>query len=484
MERYKSNNSKSLWNFFEKILSIPHPSHAEDRLIAYIQQFAIEHNFEYKSDKVGNLLVIKPANSGYENYPAIMLQGHCDMVCEKNKDNNFNFYNDKIDFEVVDNKMKANGTTLGADDGIGVASMLAILDNKDLKTGKIGCLFTVCEEVGLYGAKNLDKSLLNNFDTLINLDSEEHGIFYIGCAGGLGTNAYFNYNSENIQENYIYRKIAVKGLSGGHSGSDIHLNRGNAIIILNRLLWLFQKKSEYKLCYINGGNLRNAIPRECEAIIAISPKVEKSFEKIFNYYKIDIEGRFSKTDPNIEVSFLPIEPIKTSIDDNTRRGIICSLRACPNGVISWCKDIKNVVETSTNIASIKMLENNKIEIITTQRSCNKNEKQTIGERIETLFTMGGAEVIHNNEYPGWQPNIKSPILNKAINIYKNMFNETPKVTTIHAGLECGLFYSYKKDLDIISFGPTITGVHSPDETLYVDTVEKYWNLLINVITEI
>ena len=478
------HNPEGVWNFFNTILAIPRASGNEKRIIDFIKKFASDRKLFTKSDNTGNLLVIKEASAGCQDYRPVMLQAHVDMVCEKDKDFEFDFSKDTIPAYVDGDFVKTRGTTLGADDGIGVAVMLAVLDSKELKFGKIGCLFTVSEEVGLIGAKRLDKSLLDGFDTLINLDSEESNIFYIGCAGGEGTNADFNYEKIQVNDNYIYKKITVSGLLGGHSGGDIHKKRCNAILILNRLLWLFQKKTDFCLVSFNGGGLRNAIPRDAEAVIAFAPELEESFYKIYNYYLIDTKGIFAESDPGLTISVTDTDKTGTCIDHATRRNLICTLRGVPNGVIEMSESIPGIVETSTNVASVKFAQSsNKIQVVTTQRSLLELEKALICEKIETIFTMGQANVVHTNNYPGWSPNVDSNILKIAKFSYKRLFGEEPIVTSIHAGLECGILKNKNTALDMISLGPTITGVHSPSETLDIKSVEKIWTLLVAILRE-
>lgn len=472
-----------VWSYFNKILSIPRASGNEKQILDFIKKFASERGLACKSDSTGNTLVVRNASRGCEGYKPVILQAHVDMVCEKDSALDFDFAKQPIPAYVEGDKLKSRGTTLGADDGIGVATMLAILDDSSLRLGKIGCLFTVSEEVGILGAKKLDKQLLDGFDTLINLDSEESDIFYIGCAGGEGTNAEFSYQPISIPEGYVFKKIAISGLLGGHSGADIHLKRGNAILLINRLLWLFQKKADFCLCAFEGGNLRNAIPRYAEATIAFAPELEPSFEKIFKYYMLDIRNFLSANEQDATITFQDSEKASFAIDHTTRRNVICTLRGLPNGMVAMSDSIKDVVETSTNIASIKNTPSHKIQVVTTQRSLLELEKNLIAEKVETIFTMGQAQVAHTNNYPGWSPNINSEILAIAKFAYERLFGSSPAITSIHAGLECGILKSKKMSLDMISIGPTITGVHSPSETLDIPSVSKFWELLVAILKE-
>ncbi|MBR5035215.1 MAG: aminoacyl-histidine dipeptidase [Bacteroidales bacterium] len=465
--------------FFRDILRIPRESGHEEHMIEYLMEFGRSRNLDTKRDAIGNVLITKPAAKGCESWPTVVLQSHQDMVCEKNGGVKHDFAKDAIKAYVKDGWMKAEGTTLGADDGIGIASELAILDDPDLKLGKIECLFTISEETGLDGANALEPGFFTG-KILINLDSEDWGQLFIGCAGGIDTTATFKYVPWPMPEGLVAAKFSISGGIGGHSGDDIDKGRANAVQLLARFLYVVLGY-EIELCEIDGGNKRNAIAREASATIAFDPECEDDIIGIFNRMAEAIADEYSVTDPGIVFSAEPVTWKGDIIDTNTAYCLIAALNAAPHGVLAMSAAVKGLVETSTNLASVKMLPDNEIRIGSSQRSAINSARRAAADRVEACFALAGAEVSHEGEYPGWKPNTKSPILKTTVDSYKRLFGKKPIVRAIHAGLECGLFQGKYPDLDMISFGPTILGVHSPDERLELATVDKFWDLLIDVL---
>ena len=473
----------AVFHYFEEICQVPRPSKKEEKIVAYLKEFGKKHNLETKVDEVGNVLIKKPASRGMENCKTVVLQSHVDMVCEKNNNVSHDFLTDPIETIIDGEWMKANGTTLGADNGIGVATELAILADDTLEHGPIECLFTIDEETGLTGAFALKEGFMNG-DILLNLDSEDEGELFIGCAGGIDSVAEFNYYEADVPNGYFCCKIEVKGLKGGHSGGDIHLGRANANKILNRFLTLAFNKYDLYLCEIDGGNLRNAIPREAHAIIAIPEANKHDLRTDLNVFTAEVQAEYAVTDPDMEL-ILSSEPARAkAIDADTTQRLLQTLYAAPHGVYAMSQDIPGLVETSTNLASIKMKPGNIIRIETSQRSSTASSKQDIANMVRTVFEMGGAVVTFGDGYPGWKPNTHSEILEIATASYKRLFGVDAQVKAIHAGLECGLFLDKYPGLDMISFGPTLQGVHSPDERMLIPTVEKFWLHLTDILKHI
>lgn len=473
----------AVFHYFEEICQVPRPSKKEEKIVAYLKEFGKKHNLETKVDEVGNVLIKKPASKGMENCKTVVLQSHVDMVCEKNNNVSHDFLTDPIETIIDGEWMKANGTTLGADNGIGVATELAILADDTLEHGPIECLFTIDEETGLTGAFALKEGFMNG-DILLNLDSEDEGELFIGCAGGIDSVAEFNYYEADVPNGYFFCKIEVKGLKGGHSGGDIHLGRANANKILNRFLTLAFNKYDLYLCEIDGGNLRNAIPREAHAIIAIPEANKHDLRTDLNVFTAEVQAEYAVTDPDMEL-ILSSEPARAkAIDADTTQRLLQTLYAVPHGVYAMSQDIPGLVETSTNLASIKMKPGNIIRIETSQRSSTASSKQDIANMVRTVFEMGGAVVTFGEGYPGWKPNTHSEILEIATVSYKRLFGVDAQVKAIHAGLECGLFLDKYPSLDMISFGPTLQGVHSPDERMLIPTVEKFWLHLTDILKHI
>lgn len=471
---------QAIWYYFDEITKVPRPSKKEDKIRVYLIDFAKKHNLEWKEDKAGNILISKPATPGMEEKPAIVMQSHMDMVCEKNNETVHDFENDPIQTYIDGEWVKARGTTLGGDNGVGMAAELAVLASNDLKHGPIECLFTVDEETGLTGAFALEEGFFKA-KTLLNLDSEDEAEIFIGCAGGIDTTSTFTYVPTMTPENYFYFKVEVKNLKGGHSGCDIHEGRGNANKILTRFLWQTSQKYNMVLCAIDGGNLRNAIPREAWAIVGVPASHKEQVRIDLNLFSADVENELSAIEPNLKITLESTDAQKTCIDNKTMKNLLNALHACPHGVVTMSQDMPGLVETSTNLASVKMKEDNRIVVATSQRSSVESSKYDIARTVESVFTLAGAEVSHGDGYPGWKPNLNSDIMKIAVKTYEDLYNVTPAIKAIHAGLECGLFLKKYPGLDMVSFGPTMRGVHSPDEQLNIPAVEKFWNHLVAIL---
>ncbi len=470
---------KIVWNHFYDITRIPRPSKREDKIRAFIQDFGQKLGFETKVDEAGNVLIIKPATEGFEDKKTIILQAHMDMVCEKNKGVEHDFDNDPIETYVDEGWLKAKGTTLGADNGIGMALMMAILSSADVKHPKLECLFTTDEETGLTGAFALDNKLLKG-DILINLDSEDDGEIFVGCAGGIDTTITYQYKPEKTPKGYFNFSINVSGLLGGHSGDDINKGRANANKILNRFLWALRREMDLRLVSLEGGNLHNAIPREANAVASVPFNEKENVRIIFNRVVAEIEQEIRKTEKQARFALKSegvVDRVFTSEDTDK---LLNAIYACPNGVMAMSEELEGLVETSTNLASVKTKDYS-VHIVTSQRSSVETAKYTIAHQIEAIFELAGAIVTHGDGYPGWNPNLNSQILDVASRSYEKLFDVKPAVKAIHAGLECGLFLKKYPHLDMISIGPTMRGVHSPDERLEIVTVGKAWEWLVDIL---
>lgn len=465
-----------IWQCFDQVTKVPRPSCHEEQIRDFLINFAKSHNVAVKTDKCGNVLMHKDATPGMENAPVVILQAHMDMVAEKNGNVEHDFLKDPIDTYVDGDWVKARGTTLGADNGIGIAAAMAVMIDPDLKHGPVEALFTVNEEIGLEGAQNLGEDMLGG-NILINLDSEDDGEIFVGCAGGIDTTAWFDYKRSLAPDNFSYLKISVSGLLGGHSGGDIHLGRANANKLVARFLWGCSQKWNLELIEFDGGNLRNAIPREAHAVFGIETKLADDLMKALQDYAGWIQNEYAGIEPSISIKVEEVAKPEYSIDQTTSIALVRALYSAPHGVISMSRDIEGLVETSTNLAAVKMEEGNRIKVTTSQRSSVESRKYSIAGQVEALFQLAGAKVDHSDGYPGWAPNMKSPIMKIAADAYEELFGVKPAIKAIHAGLECGLFLDKYPHLDMVSFGPTMTGVHSPDEQLLIPTVDKFWRHL-------
>jgi dipeptidase D len=469
---------EKMWKYFHEITQVPRPSKKEEKIRQYLVDFGTKFNLETIVDEIGNVLIRKPATAGYENRKTVVLQSHMDMVCEKNSDVDFDFDNDAIQTKVEGEWLKAVGTTLGADDGIGIAAALALLEDNEIEHPAIEALFTMDEETGLTGAFGLSTDLLKG-SILLNLDSEDEGEVFIGCAGGRDTIIELDYKTEEIDSTCTVYRIDIAGLNGGHSGDDIQKGYANANKLLNRILWQANKDFGLDLCNFDGGNLRNAIAREAYAIVSVASANTSKLEKLVADYETIFKNEYHKTEPRLSVK-IHANDAKTKIDSESFAKLTNSLYSCPHGVIAWSQDIDDFVETSTNLASVKFKEN-KIVVTTSQRSSVGSALDNICNMVAANFQSINAKVTHTDGYPGWTPNPNSEILEVAKESYISLFNKEPKVLAIHAGLECGLIGEKYPEMDMISFGPTIKGAHSPDERILIETATMFWDYMIDIL---
>ena len=472
-----------VWEQFDAITRVPRPSKREEQIIAYLIDFAKEHGIAYQKDAIGNVVMRKPATAGYEHRPTVILQSHMDMVCEKNSDVEFDFEHDPIRTRIDGEWVKAEGTTLGADCGIGMAAALAVLIDPTVEHGPIEALFTVDEETGLTGAFELGEGMLTG-KYLINLDSEDEGELFIGCSGGIDTIATFHYTMEPAPKNYTFFRVDVSDLLGGHSGDDIDKGRVNSNKCVARLLWEGMQSCELKLSYFSGGNLRNAIPREAYAIFGVPARYKEEFVNRYRLFAEDLKEEFKYREPNFKITLNEMPAVDEVLDAKTQFGLVYSLVGVPNGVVAMSFAMPGLVETSTNLASVKFHADNRIVVTSSQRSSVESAKTYVMQMVESVFALAGADVAHTDGYPGWAPNPASQLLEKTVEAYRHLFAQEPKVRAIHAGLECGLFLEKYPELEMVSFGPTLRGVHSPDERLEIATVPKFWALLLEVLRRI
>ena len=468
----KDLEPKAVFEIFDQITKIPRPSKKEEKIRQYILDFAKEHGIEAHADKIGNVIMRKPATPGHENAPTVILQGHMDMVCESN-DKSFNFETTPIKTIVDGEWVRADGTTLGADNGIGVAASLAILTDDTLVHGPLEVLITMDEETGMTGANNLEKGELKG-SILINLDSEDDAEVFVGCAGGIDTVATFNYNRSFAPADFHYFKFDVRDGLGGHSGGDIHLGRANANKIVARFLFNLMKKHDLCVAEIDGGNLRNAIPRAAHVVFGVHTSRKEEIRIAFNHYAADIEREYKGLETTLKLDLESVDKPDFTVDSATTRALVLSLYCAPHGVISMSRDLEGLVETSTNLASVKMKPDNKIVVTTSQRSSVDSRKLDIANQVEAVFTLAGATVEHGDGYPAWTPNLDSPIMKMASDAYEELFGVRPTIKAIHAGLECSLFQQNYPGLDMVSFGPTLRDVHSPSERMHIPAVAKFY----------
>ena len=479
MNDITSLQPNSVWKYFHAINQIPRPSKKEGKMIAYLMETGKSLGLETLKDEAGNVLIRKPATPGKEQVTPIIFQAHMDMVCEKNSDVDFNFETDAIRTRIDGEWLKAEGTTLGADDGIGVAMALAILESKDIAHGPIECLFTVDEETGLTGAYALQKDFLRG-KMLLNLDSEDEGQFFIGCAGGKNTEITIDFEEEDVPKNSKAFRVMVKGLQGGHSGDDINKKRGNAIKILTRILHEATFAYDAELAHIDGGNLHNAIAREASATLVMQSHLEEEFTNYIRTFGETVRHELKNSDAGVQVEIEPVALPAKVIDNYTQCDLVQALYACPHGVLAMDQDIEGFVETATSLASVKTV-GKQIKIVTSQRSSIESKKDDAANMVASAFELMGAEVEFGDGYPGWSPNGDSKVLKLMKQAYQNLFKKDPQVLVIHAGLECGLIGEKYPEMDMISYGPTLRGVHSPDEKLLIRTVQEVWDLTLEFI---
>ena len=472
-------DTEKVLNFFREITRIPRESGHEEQIVAYLQQFAASRGLECRTDEVGNVMIAKPASKGYEDHPAVVLQGHTDMVCEKKSTSNFDFSKDPIHYVIEDGWMVAHDTTLGADNGIGVAAAMAILDDDTLAHPRVECLFTVSEETGLDGVRAVKKGFITG-KTLINLDDEDEGYFCVGCAGGMDTVGTFKYRAQKLPKEAVCMKFTIGGGQGGHSGDDIDKNRINGVQQIARFT-AESLKYHVELCEIAAGNKRNAIARGGEVVLAIPPRNVKRVIGLFDDFAARLKAEFAVTDPGLYFEHEPVLWKGTAIDTDTAQRVVRALIAIPHGVAAMSADIPGLIETSTNLASVKMLEGRKIVVGTMQRSSVNSQRIFLAQRVAAVMELAGASVRHSDGYPGWKPNLKSHVKDVCVASYKRLFGREPVVRAIHAGLECGLFTEKFPDMDMIAFGPTLQGVHAPGERLDLASLDRFWAVLQDVL---
>jgi dipeptidase D len=471
-----------VWKYFAEIAQIPRCSKHEEKIRKYVLDTAKRLGLKAKQDKTGNVVVTKPASPGREKVRMVCLQGHLDMVCEKNKDKVFDFAKDPLELVRKGDHLMANGTTLGADNGIAVATNLAIMEDRTLVHGPLEFLFTIDEETGLTGASNLDGKLLAS-RTMMNLDSEEEGALYVGCSGGRDTTGSWKASYDTLPKGWASGTLMVAGLKGGHSGLEIHQGRGNAIKIMNRCLMAVEAHGA-RLASIEGGNKRNAIPRECEAVICAPAKAWDKVVHAVREFEAAAKAEVATADPGLKITLTPCSLKKGKVlKKAVQQKLLATISALPHGVIKMSADIPGLVETSTNVAVISMGKGS-IALATSQRSSVASEIDEICHTVKTIFLLGGASVKQGDGYPGWKPNLQSPILKTAIASYKEKFGREPEIKAIHAGLECGIIGEKVPGMDMVSFGPTLEGVHSPDEKIHISTVPKFWEFLLTILKNV
>lgn len=470
-----------LWQHFYELSQVPRPSKREHKAVEFVRQFAIKNNFKFKEDKVGNIVISIPASKGKEKSPTIVLQGHVDMVCEKNKGTKHDFDKDPIKLVKSGEWITADGTTLGADNGIGVAAGMAVALDKSAVHGPLEILCTIDEETGMTGVNELKPKFISG-KILLNMDSEEDGAFYVGCSGGQDTAGIFQLEYTRARRNTIPVEVLITGLKGGHSGLDIQRQRGNAIKLLGQLLNRID--ISYQIARISGGSLRNAIPREAEAVLLINPKDLSKLRKATKLFTKDALNELKTTDGGLTVKVKKLnEKFSKGIKTELSKTIVNTILALPHGIISMSPDIPDLVETSTNLATVNMTEDSLI-MGTSQRSAIDSAKNNIANTIEAIFNLAGAKVTVGDGYPGWKPNMDSKLLKISKSVYKKMYKKDPEIKAIHAGLETGLLGAKYPGIDMISFGPTIEGAHSPDERVNIKAVEKFYNLLKGILKEL
>jgi len=472
----KDLEPKTVWNNFVKLNNVPRPSKKEEKVIAFAKEFGENLGLQTYVDGVGNVIISKPATAGMENRKAVVLQSHLDMVCQKNSDTEFDFDTQGIEMLIDGDWVTANGTTLGADNGMGVAAIMSLLESTEIPHPALEALFTIDEETGMTGAFGLEPGILKA-DILLNLDTEDDDEFSIGCAGGIDTNTKYNYVAEPASG--IAYTITVKGLKGGHSGMDIHLQRGNANKIMNRLIYDCEA-FDLRIAEINGGSLRNAIPRESFATVTVK---DETYLEEFTKRAQEIKGEFSVSDGGLIIEITPTDLPKNVMGKQDVAKLTNTLLAVHNGVYRMSMTIEGLVETSSSLARV-IVKDGEFNTQSLQRSSLESTKMDVAHSVGASFKLMGCDVEHTGSYPGWEPNSNSEILDMMNGKYQNLFNEEPKIKACHAGLECGILGEVYPNWDMISFGPTIRNPHSPDEKVKIDTVAKFWVLLKDVLKDI
>ena len=468
---------------FARINQIPRPSKHEEQMIAYLKEFGRKRGLETLVDETGNVIIRKPASKGYEQRAVTVLQSHMDMVCDKLVDVDFDFHKDAIQTYVEGDWLHAKGTTLGADDGIGVAIELALLDSDDLEHGPIECVFTRDEETGLTGAFGMKAGFMTG-DYLINLDSEDEGQIFVSCAGGINTTATFRFEREKAPERHFFIEASLKGLNGGHSGDDIEKKRANAIKLMARFLYMQQEKLDLRLAQWNSGKMHNAIPRDGKIVFAVPADRKEQVRADWNVFPSEVEDEFHVTDKNMVWNMESAEA-QTVMPKTVSVGLIRAVQAMDNGVLAMCQDeaLASMVETSSNVASVQSSEG-EVVVVTSQRSNVMSNLRNMADSVKAVFQLAGADVVQNDGYPAWKMNPDSKLVKVTVDAYRKLFGKEPQVKGIHAGLECGLFSEKYPHLDMVSFGPTLRCVHTPDERLSIPTVQMVWDHLLEILKNI
>lgn len=482
MNTIKELRPGNLWKIFHDLSQIPRPSKKEEKAIEFAENFGKRLGLETRVDKAGNVVIKKPATPGMENRKGVVLQAHLDMVPQKNNDKIHDFEKDPIETIIDGEWVKANGTTLGADNGIGVAAALAVMEAGDIQHGPLEALLTVDEETGMTGAFGLEKGMLDG-DILLNLDSEDEGEIYIGCAGGINTSGNMKYKEIATPANMKAYSLSVTGLKGGHSGIDINLGRGNSNKIMNRFLWFATGNLGLHISSLEGGSLRNAIPRESFALVVVPEGKASEFESAVNEYALIFKNEFAKTDPDLVFKAEPAElPAKVMSSEDQLR-FVRIVYGIPNGVMRMSAEIEDIVETSINLSVVKAAEG-RAEILCLIRSAVDTAKSSVANMTQSVMELGGMEVVHDGSYPGWKPNPDSRILNSMKQIYKSKYGVLPEIKVVHAGLECGIIGNVYPNMDMVSFGPTIRHPHSPDEKVHIESVGKFWDYLLDILKSV
>ena len=483
MSEIRNLEPKAVWTIFDEINQVPRPSKKETKIIAYLEEFARKHNIPYKKDGIGNIVMYRKATPSMAGKPTIVLQSHMDMVCEKEADRTIDFMNDPIETYIDNGWVKARGTTLGADDGIGMATALALLTTEGLEHPDLEALFTVDEETGLTGAFNLGEEMLTGH-YLINLDSEDDGEIFIGCAGGIDTVATFTYRREQTPEGMVWMRARISGLKGGHSGDNINDGLANSNKLMTRLLLAGSDRFGLRLNLFDGGNLRNAIPRDAQALFGVPAAQADAFRRYAAELAEIFPAEYKYTDENVRLEVTDAERPAYVIDLPTQQALLLALQGVANGVLAMSYSLPGLPETSSNLASVKFVGEDHIVVTLSQRSSVESAKENAARTIGAIFRLAGATVEHGEGSPGWAPDPSSHLLKVAENAYERLFGTAPKVRAIHAGLECGLFLEKYPHLEMISVGPTMRGVHSPDERLEIAAVERFWKYLIEILRTI
>ncbi|PRP66745.1 aminoacyl-histidine dipeptidase [Nonlabens agnitus] len=480
-ELVRSLEPLTLWNHFADLNAVPRPSKKEERIRQFMVDFAKTLNLVVLQDDIGNVIIKKPASPGMEDRKTVILQSHLDMVHQKNNDTQFDFDTQGIEMEVKTDRVTAKGTTLGADNGIGVAAIMAILSSRNVAHPPIEALFTIDEETGMTGAKQLDKTILTG-QILLNLDTEEDDEIDIGCAGGIDITGTKTYTLESLDSDFVTKKLTVKGLKGGHSGMDIHKGLGNANKIITRLMDAMQKKGVVHLQEFQGGSLRNAIPREAVSVVRFRESELENIMASFERCKSAIEKEYQSLEPNLSIS-IEDAASKEVLNGEDSKHLIYMILGIQNGVYRWSPDFEDLVEASNNLARIQ-LSDGQLEVACLTRSSVESVKDDLKATVRGVMELNDLDVVFSGDYPGWEPRQDSEILNVATSIYTDLFTQEPRVVACHAGLECGILGERYPDLDMISFGPNIRGAHSPDEYVEIRSVQKFWKYLLEILKNV